>query len=215
MPYQLILCIHGLIPLVQELDIGLPGLGIDPDYSIQTESVNAHVHPLFGRCNRGLESPGVLAIVRLSVIEVRHAAVETGPVRSGLAENDIHCLRIVQREGLAKGNHILAGFTAVLGAGRPGFIVGSTHQEAPVRIYIQGNLIDVVRRLVQAQAAFAANVDPSLGIGCIGRLGRLGGFRHRYIFGISRPVHLEVQTALIANLPVSKGYPAAHTANSL
>ena len=123
MPYQLILCIHGLIPLVQELDIGLPGLGIDPDYGIQTESVNAHVHPLFGRCNRGLESPGVLAIVRLSVIQVRHAAIETGPVRSGLAKNNIRCLRIVQREGLAQGNYILTGFPAIFGAGRPGFIV--------------------------------------------------------------------------------------------
>ena len=93
--------VHRIVPLVQEFGIGAGRCRINPYHRIQTESVHTHIHPFPGRFHGGLERAGVLALVRLSVVQVRHTGVEARIIGGTFAKNDIGRRAVVQREGFA------------------------------------------------------------------------------------------------------------------
>ena len=195
-----------LVPFFQECHVGFHLVLVNPDDGVQPQAVHAEVYPLVGAGGKGLEGVGLGRFVVRTVVEVRHRLVERCEVPdAAAAESDVGRGAVVDGIGLPEGDAFAAA--APLGAAVPGR-AGRTHQEAPVGIHVNGNLVYAGRGLIQAHEAGGAYPEPLVG-GGVGALGGGGAFGHGDCLLV--PVKLEVKPALVAEVAAVCGVPGAHS----
>ena len=147
-----------------------------------------------------------------TIIKVGHRSVETGPILdAGAAEGDV-VRGIALDEGLG-----LAEFDDLVVRLRPPLVVAPLggvvlHQDAPVILDMERDLIKIVARLVHPDGVVLVDepLDRSVGIAALGRTRRL---RNGQLgLGGIRNVELEMQQSVIADISAGNRIPGAHTA---
>ena len=189
-----------VVPLGEELHVGVGIALINPHNRIQTKAVHTQVDPLVGAGRQILEGRAVLAAGIRTVVEVGHAAGEAAEVAG--AQHYVAPAVVLQLEFLTEFE--LGSGASPLGAVFPAGS-GSAHQESPVCAHIQRELEGIGGSLVHAVAVVGEY--PHLRVGLVGGLGRFrrGGNGHCHILG-SFFLHGEVQAAAVGVGLV----PAAH-----
>ena len=199
--------VAAVVPLLQEGDVGGGPFLVDPDDGVEPQAVYAHVDPLVRARGERLEA-GVRGSRGIgTVVEVRHALVETGEIAvAAVVEGDVaRAVAALEPERRIERDVACAGRGAPFVVA-PGILV-VLDEEAPARRHVVGDLIDAGRFLIQPHGAVAADPQPHRRVR-VGGLRGVCGLADRDRLVGSGPVHGEVQAPVVAG----DGVPAAHPA---